>query len=83
MPEAASSPDYQLSAICRRDHEARTKLAAHFNLPDAACFEDWRQMLDAVDIQIHLVVLAAFHARAFNHLFHVKNRYLSRNISAV
>lgn len=55
LPDAMANPKVTVAAICRRDPEARAKIAAHFAIPDEITFGDWRQMLDSVEMDAVLI----------------------------
>ncbi len=63
LPDAQRNPDVVLAALCRRDDDARAKLAAHFNVAPEATFADWRAMLDAGGLDA--VLIATPHALHF------------------
>lgn len=46
LPDAVKNPHVTVTGLCRRDPEARAKMADHFGIPAEATFEDWREMLD-------------------------------------
>jgi predicted dehydrogenase len=46
LPDAKAVKEVTLTALCRRDAEARAKLEAHIGLPADSGFDDWRAMLD-------------------------------------
>lgn len=55
IPEMHKSEKIELAAVCRRDPAAREKIRTHFELGDNQCFEDWRDMLDAVPLDAVLI----------------------------
>ena len=55
LPDAVNNPRVNLAAICRRDPEARAKIAAHFCIPEDRAYGDWQQMLDAVPLDAVLI----------------------------
>jgi predicted dehydrogenase len=55
LPDAVNSANVCLAAICRRDPEARAKIAAHFCVPPERAFGDWKQMLDEVELDAVLI----------------------------
>jgi predicted dehydrogenase len=55
LPDAINNPGVCVAAICRRDPEARAKIAAHFCVPPEAAYGDWQQMLDEVELDAVLI----------------------------
>lgn len=55
LPDAVAHPQIVLTALCRRDPEARAKLAAHFDVAPENTFGDWRQMLDTAALDAVLI----------------------------
>lgn len=55
IPDAMRHPDVQLEAICRRDDEAREKIAAHFDIPRERALADWQRMLQEVELDAVLI----------------------------
>ncbi len=55
LPEAVANPNVRLTALCRRDPEAREKVAARFGVPPERTFADWQQMLDEVELDAVLI----------------------------
>jgi predicted dehydrogenase len=55
LPDAAKHPNVRLVALCRRDPEARTRMADHFGVPHEQAYEDWEQMLDEVELDAVLI----------------------------
>ncbi len=55
LPDAQANPNVSLTSVCRRDPEARAKVARHFQLSPEQAFEDWRHMLDAGGLDAVLI----------------------------
>ena len=55
MPDAKAHPRTEIAAFCRRDPEARAKLAHRFEISPELGFEDWQEMLDKVELDAVLV----------------------------
>lgn len=55
LPEIKDRADTELTALCRRDPEARAKLTAHFGLTAEQGFEDWEQMLEGAALDAVLI----------------------------
>lgn len=60
IPDILKCPEARLEALCRRDPEARARLAAFFHLPPERTFEDWRRMLE--EVPLDAVLIATPHA---------------------
>ncbi|CEK17725.1 Gfo/Idh/MocA family protein [Chthonomonas calidirosea] len=60
IPDILKCPEARLEALCRRDPEARARLAAFFHLPPERAYADWRQMLE--EAPLDAVVIATPHA---------------------
>src|SRR5579871_6866464 len=55
LPDAIAHPQIVVAALCRRDPEARARLAEHFHVAPENTFGDWRQMLDTVALDAVLI----------------------------
>ena len=55
LPDAINNPSVVVSGICRRDADARAKMANHFGVPLEATYEDWRDMLDNAPLDAVLI----------------------------
>ena len=55
LPDAVGNPRVQVSALCRRDAEARGKMAAHFGVPTEQAYADWQEMLDKAPLDAVLI----------------------------
>ncbi|HZT43544.1 MAG TPA: Gfo/Idh/MocA family oxidoreductase [Chthonomonadaceae bacterium] len=55
LPDAVAHPQIVLTALCRRDPDARARLADHFGVAPENTFGDWRQMLDTVALDAVLI----------------------------
>ena len=55
LPDAQKHPNVTMSALCRRDADARARMATHFNIPEEQAYADWEQMLDAAPLDAVLV----------------------------
>ena len=55
LPDAAANPRVCVSALCRRDADARSKMAAHFGVAAEQAYEDWQVMLDKAELDAVLI----------------------------
>ncbi|HZP84797.1 MAG TPA: Gfo/Idh/MocA family oxidoreductase [Chthonomonadaceae bacterium] len=55
LPDAIANPQVLLTALCRRDPEAREKMATRFGVPMEHAYEDWQRMLDSVELDAVLI----------------------------
>jgi predicted dehydrogenase len=55
LPDAQKHDGIVLTALCRRDDEARARMAAHFQIPEAQAYADWEAMLDNAPIDAVLI----------------------------
>ena len=55
LPDVQRSANLTLSALCRRDAEARARMAEHFGVAPENAFADWRQMLDETSLDAVLI----------------------------
>ncbi|HZO89150.1 MAG TPA: Gfo/Idh/MocA family oxidoreductase [Chthonomonadaceae bacterium] len=55
LPDAQQNPRVTIAALCRRDPEARAKMAARFGVPPERAYEDWRRMLDEAELDAVLI----------------------------
>src|SRR5437868_3967437 len=55
MPEMCGSAKVTLIALCRRDAEARAKMATKFGVPAERAFSDWQRMLEATELDAVLI----------------------------
>lgn len=55
LPDAEKLPNLALTAICRRDPEAREKVQQKFGVPDERAFADWETMLDTAALDAVLI----------------------------
>ncbi len=60
LPDCQKTSTLSLTAISRRDAEARQKIADHFGVPSEKAFADWTEMLEAVELDA--VLIATPHA---------------------
>lgn len=55
LPEACKHPDVKLTALCRRDPEARATMAMHFGVPPEHAHESWEEMLEREPLDAVLI----------------------------
>ena len=55
LPEAVNNPHIQVAALCRRDADARTTMAAHFGVPTEQAYGDWQEMLAHAELDAVLI----------------------------
>ena len=55
LPDAVAHPHAHVSALCRRDADARAKMAAHFGVAPEHAYEDWQQMLEHTPLDAVLI----------------------------
>jgi predicted dehydrogenase len=55
LPDAQAKKEVELTALCRRDPEARATMEAHFGLPPDSGYDDWREMLDHAPLDAVLI----------------------------
>lgn len=60
LPDCLRTPTITLSAISRRDAEARQKIADHFGLAPEQTFANWEEMLESTELDA--VLIATPHA---------------------
>jgi predicted dehydrogenase len=62
MPDIKDNPHARLAAICRRDPEARAKMAARFDVSPEQAYEDWQCLLEKAELDAVLIATPnAFH----------------------
>ncbi|MCS6775029.1 MAG: Gfo/Idh/MocA family oxidoreductase [Chloroherpetonaceae bacterium] len=55
LPDAQKRSDVILTALCRRDPEARTRMATHFHVPAEQTYAEWERMLDQAPLDAVLI----------------------------
>lgn len=55
LPDIKDNHRAVAAALCRRDPEAREKVAKRFDVPPERAFEDWQEMLDKVELDAVLI----------------------------
>ena len=55
MPDAQRDEEIELTCFCRRDEEARGKLAHHFGISSAHAYADWEEMLEREPLDAVLI----------------------------
>ncbi len=55
IPDAIANKNVQLTGLCRRDPEARTRLAHHFKLDESIFYSDWKVMLDSAPLDAVII----------------------------
>ena len=55
LPDVAENKAVALTSLCRRDPAARATMEAHFGLPPASGYEDWREMVAQAPIDAVLI----------------------------
>src|SRR5579871_3418043 len=55
LPEICGSARMELAALCRRDTEARGKIATKFGVPAERAFADWQEMLETTELDAVLI----------------------------
>jgi predicted dehydrogenase len=55
LPDAINNPNVCISALCRRDDEARAKMTAHFGVDTRHSYADWQEMLDKAPLDAVLI----------------------------
>lgn len=55
LPDAVSKKEVLVTALCRRDREARARMAEHFHLPADCGYDDWQEMLDQAPLDAVLI----------------------------
>jgi predicted dehydrogenase len=55
LPDVQRCANVTLSALCRRDDAARTRMAEHFAVAPESAFADWKRMLDEAPLDAVLI----------------------------
>lgn len=55
LPDVQRSANLTLTALCRRDNDARAKMAAHFDVAPENAFADWERMLEQAELDAVLI----------------------------
>ncbi len=55
IPDALGSKNVLLTGLCRRDADARARLAHHFKLDDSVMYSSWEEMLDAAPMDAVII----------------------------
>ncbi len=55
IPDAIANKNVQLTGLCRRDPEARTRLAHHFKLDESIFYSNWKEMLDSAPLDAVII----------------------------
>ncbi len=55
LPDVKAKPEVVLTALCRRDAEARATMEAHCGLAQGSGFDDWRVMLESAPLDAVLI----------------------------
>jgi predicted dehydrogenase len=55
LPDAQKHPKVTLTALCRRDDEARARMATHFQVPEDQAYAEWEKMLDSAPLDAVLI----------------------------
>lgn len=50
LPDAENDPHLALTALCRRDPNARAKMTERFKIAPEHAYDDWQQMLDGEEL---------------------------------
>lgn len=55
LPDAQANPEVVLAGLCRRDPEARARLAERFGVSSDCLYGDWEQMFDEANLDAVLI----------------------------